>query len=81
MRQMLDAMGEIFDAAKHADVRVIPEITLTFNTIGDRFRFEKTMLVHTEPWLAHEMRRDRPPGEFELNGVVFKLAVKQVDAR
>lgn len=80
MKQIREAMAAIFDAACYADVETKPTVTLTFNSRSDRYRFETTMVRSTDPLLGYAMIQGRASGEFELEGIVFKLAVRQVDA-
>lgn len=76
--QIIRAMGLIFDFASEADVRVIPSVTLAFNTGGDRARFEMLLKRNLVPIVGYCATHDRPEHEYELNGVVLKLTITEV---
>lgn len=59
---------------------VIPEVTITFESRRDRAYFERTVLRQLDPATAFMARTYQKPNQLELCGVVFKLAVRQVDA-
>ena len=78
MNAIIVAMGGIFDHAREADCRVMPTATLGFNTGGDRARFEQLLKSKLEPLVGYEATRRRPDHEYELNGIVLKLTVREV---
>lgn len=73
MKQLIYAGMSIGEVAKMGDCRVMPEVTLTFNSKGDLARFEAAMKQNTDPLAAHWIRRE---GYYEFAGIRFNLVLR-----
>lgn len=74
MKQLIEAAVNLLDASDESDCRVLPEVTLTFNTGGDLARFERTMKAKTDALTMHWVRQE---GHYEFAGLRFNLVVRQ----
>lgn len=75
---IIHALAAIYDHAGEADCRVIPTVILSFNTGGDRLRFEVLLKQQLDPMVGICAIRNRPEHEYELEGVTLKLTITEV---